>query len=60
MLVLSRKLGEKIVIGTNVILQVVGIRADRVKLAFDAPSSVPIHREEVYRKIQLEQQERVL
>ena len=56
MLVLSRKLGEAIVIGPNVVLRVVEVRGDRVKLAFNAPESVSIHREEVYRRIQCEGQ----
>ncbi len=55
MLVLSRKLGEKIVIGSNIILEVVDVRADRVRLAFDAPREVTIHREEVRRRIQCEE-----
>lgn len=51
MLVLSRKRGEKIRIGPNVTLTVVQISGDRVRLAFEAPHEVPIHREEVLRKI---------
>ena len=54
MLVLSRKCGERIVIGSNVELMVVDVRGDRVRLAFSAPSDVPIHREEVRKRIQEE------
>jgi len=57
MLVLSRKRGERIVIGSNVVLTVVDVHGDRVKLAFDAPMNIPIFREEVYRQIQCEEQE---
>jgi len=57
MLVLSRKLNERVVIGANVTVTVVDIRGDRVKLAFDAPNEVPIHREEVHRRIQLEERD---
>jgi len=56
MLVLSRKPDERVVIGSTVTVTVVEIRGDRVKLAFDAPNDVPIHREEVHRRIQLEEQ----
>jgi len=51
MLVLSRKKGERIVIGDRIVLTVVDIRGDRVRLAFDAPSEVSIHREEIHRRL---------
>ena len=51
MLVLSRKLGEKIVIGHDITITVLEVRGDNVKLGVDAPSSVTIHREEIYRDI---------
>ena len=52
MLVLSRKRGERIVIGPNIELTVVDIRGNKVRLAFDAPRDVSIHRQEIYRRIQ--------
>ncbi len=52
MLVLSRKCGERIVIGQNIALTVVDIRGNNVRLAVDAPRDVSIHRQEVYRRIQ--------
>ncbi|HEY4313771.1 MAG TPA: carbon storage regulator CsrA [Pirellulales bacterium] len=55
MLVLSRKLGEKIVIGSNIVLEIVDVRAGRVRLAFDAPREVTIHREEVLHQIHCEE-----
>lgn len=51
MLVLSRKQGERVVIGGQVVVTVLEIRADRVRLAFDAPREIPIHREEVYQRV---------
>jgi carbon storage regulator len=51
MLVLSRKIGQRIVIGEDIEVTVVEVRRDRVKLAFQAPTSVFIHREEVMRRI---------
>ena len=47
MLVLTRKPGERLLIGDNVEMVVVEIRGDRVKLGFVAPHDVPIFREEV-------------
>jgi carbon storage regulator len=52
MLVLSRKRGERIVIGPNIELTVVGIHGNSVRLAFDAPRDVFIHRQEIYQRIQ--------
>lgn len=50
MLVLGRSTGERIVIGDDVELVVVSVRGDRVKLGFQAPQDVAIHRAEVYKR----------
>ena len=54
MLVLTRKRDESIIIGDNIKITVVEIRGDQVKLGIDAPRSIPVHREEVYKEIQEE------
>ncbi len=54
MLVLTRKKGEKIVIGDNIVLTVVDIKGDQVQLGIEAPRDIPVHREEVYKEIQEE------
>ena len=51
MLVLSRKSGEAVVIGRQIEVKVLEIRAGRVKLGFSGPADVPIHREEVHQAI---------
>ncbi len=51
MLVLTRKLNQKIMIGDSIEVMVVEIRGDRVRLGIAADKSVPIHREEVYNAI---------
>ena len=51
MLVLSRKKNESIIINDNIVVTVVDIRGDKVRLGFDAPKEVPIHRREVYEAI---------
>ena len=56
MLVLSRKKNESIIINDNITITVVEIRGDKVRLGFDAPTEVPIHRREVYEAIQREGQ----
>ena len=47
MLVLSRKLGEKIVIGDNVVITVVKIDRNQIRIGIDAPQDVPVYREEI-------------
>jgi carbon storage regulator len=51
MLVLSRKAGESIIIGGGVKLTVVEVRGDRVRIGFEGPREVPIHRQEVWLQI---------
>ena len=47
MLVLSRKLGEKIVIGDNIIVTVVKIDRNQIRLGIEAPHEIPVYREEI-------------
>jgi carbon storage regulator len=56
MLVLSRQRDESIFIGDNIKITVVDIRGDKVRLGIEAPSEIPVHRQEVYEAIQREQQ----
>ena len=51
MLVLSRKPGERVLIGQDVELVVLEVDGDRVKLGFDAPRYVPICRAEIHREL---------
>lgn len=55
MLVLSRKLDERIVINGNIIVTVVDVRGDKVRLGITAPENVPVHRQEIYDIILREQ-----
>ena len=57
MLVLSRQRDESIIIGDNVIVTIVDIRGDKVRLGIQAPSEIPVHRQEVYDAIQKENRE---
>ena len=50
-LTLSRKVGESIIIGDDVVVHVSEIRGDKVRLTIDAPKDVSIHRREVWLKV---------
>lgn len=54
MLVLSRHRDESIIIGDNIVVTIVDIRGDKVRLGIDAPTEIPVHRQEVYEAIQRE------
>lgn len=51
MLVLKRKIGQRIVIGDNIIVQVIDIEGRSVKIGIEAPKSVPVVREELLERI---------
>ena len=54
MLVLSRLVDQKIVIGDNIVITIVDIRGDKVRLGINAPTEIPVHRQEVYEAIRRE------
>jgi len=54
MLALTRKIGERIVIGDNIVVTVVGIKGDSIRLAIEAPKEVKIYRGEIFDAIAAE------
>ncbi|MFA0812060.1 carbon storage regulator CsrA [Microbulbifer epialgicus] len=55
MLILNRRIGENLRIGTKVSVTVLEIKGDQVKVGVDAPKSLSVHREEVYLRIKKDQ-----
>lgn len=51
MLILSRRIGERLTIGENVTVTVLGVKGNQIRLGIDAPRDVPVHREEVLEKV---------
>ncbi len=52
MLILSRRIGESVVIDGHIVVKIVRLDGDIVKVGIEAPSDVPVHRQEVYDEIQ--------
>jgi len=55
MLILTRRVGESLMIGDNVNVTVLGVKGNQVRLGVNAPKEVAVHREEIYLRIQQEQ-----
>jgi carbon storage regulator len=55
MLILTRRVGESIIIGNDICVTVFGVKGVQVRLGIDAPKSIPVHREEVFERIQRDQ-----
>ena len=52
MLILTRRAGESLMIGEDVSITVLGIKGNQVRIGIDAPKEVAVHREEIYDRIQ--------
>jgi len=54
MLILTRRVGETLVVGDDVTVTVLGVKGNQVRLGVNAPKDVTVHREEIYQRIQQE------
>ena len=54
MLILTRRVGESLIIGDDVVVNVLGVKGNQVRIGVDAPKDVTVHREEIYDRIQAE------
>lgn len=53
MLVMTRRIGEKIMIGSDITVTILGVQGNQVRVGVDAPRDVPVHREEIFLRINL-------
>jgi carbon storage regulator len=56
MLILTRRVGETLMIGDEVTVTVLGVKGNQVRLGVNAPRTVAVHREEIYERIRREQE----
>jgi carbon storage regulator len=57
MLILTRRVGETVMIGNDVTVTVLGVKGNQVRVGINAPKNVAVHREEIYERLKREQQQ---
>jgi carbon storage regulator len=59
LLILTRRIGESLMIGNEVTVTVLSVKGNQVRLGVDAPKDVAVHREEIYERVQREKAEQL-
>ena len=59
MLILTRRVGESLMIGDEITITVLGVKGNQIRIGVNAPKDVAVHREEIYLRIQQEKKEKL-
>jgi len=54
MLILTRKVGEKLIIGDDIVVTILGVNGGQIRIGVDAPKDIEVHREEIWKRIKEE------
>ena len=54
MLILTRRVGESLIIGDDIVINILGIKGNQIRIGVNAPKEISVHREEIYNRIQAE------
>ena len=52
MLILTRRVGESLIIGDNIVINILGVKGNQIRIGVNAPKEISVHREEIYIRIQ--------
>ena len=52
MLTLTRRVGESLIIGDNIVINILGVKGNQIRIGVNAPKEISVHREEIYIRIQ--------
>ena len=57
MLILTRRAGESLIIGDDIVINILGVKGNQARIGIEAPKEVSVHREEIYDRIQAEKEQ---
>jgi carbon storage regulator len=58
MLILTRRIGESMMIGNNITVTIMGVKGNQIRIGVNAPKDIEVHREEIYQRIAQEQHQK--